>query len=108
MDSLANGDEYVVTLLSIAELLYGLYLRPRTSANLAEWARIKPGLQIDNIAENDALRAAELRIALRRHGWQLEMVDALIAVAALRLDLTLLTTDRDFTPIPGLRQENWI
>jgi predicted nucleic acid-binding protein len=36
------------------------------------------------------------------------MVDALIAVAALRLDLTLLTTDRDFTPIPGLKQANWM
>ena len=33
---------------------------------------------------------------------------SLIAVIALRYDLTLLTTDGDFQAIPGLRLENWI
>jgi predicted nucleic acid-binding protein len=38
----------------------------------------------------------------------LETVDSLIAVIALRNDLTLLTTDGDFKPIPQLKRENWL
>lgn len=35
-------------------------------------------------------------------------VDALIAVVALRYNLTLLTSDQDFTAIASLPQENWL
>ncbi|RIK38099.1 MAG: hypothetical protein DCC55_22160 [Chloroflexi bacterium] len=35
-------------------------------------------------------------------------VDALIAALALRYELTLLTTDKDFWAVPGLRMENWL
>ena len=40
--------------------------------------------------------------------FQLETVDALITAVALRYDLTLLTTDRDFNAVPQLKQENWL
>lgn len=33
---------------------------------------------------------------------------SLIAAVALRYDLTLLTTDKDFSAIPQLKQENWL
>jgi tRNA(fMet)-specific endonuclease VapC len=49
-----------------------------------------------------------LQVELRRQGWQLETVDALIVVVALRHDLVLLTTDRDFRAVPSLRCENWL
>lgn len=55
----------------------------------------------------DADQAADLQVHLRRQGRQLATVDALIAVTALRYDLTLLTTDKDFEVIPSLRCENW-
>jgi predicted nucleic acid-binding protein len=58
--------------------------------------------------ESDAERAAELQISLRRRGWQLETVDALVAAVALRYDLTLLTRDKDFVAITPLKQENWL
>jgi len=55
----------------------------------------------------NARQAAELQLFLRRRGRQLATVDALIAVIALRYDLTLLSTDNDFDPVPSLRRENW-
>ena len=58
--------------------------------------------------ESDAESAADLQLALRRRGRQLETVDALIAAVALRNGLTLLTTDMDFQAVPGLLQENWL
>jgi tRNA(fMet)-specific endonuclease VapC len=48
-----------------------------------------------------------LRVKLRQNGLQLEAIDSLIAIIALRYDLTLLTTDKDFRAIPNLRYENW-
>ncbi len=58
--------------------------------------------------ETDAVHAADLQIALRRHGRQLATVDAPIAALPLRYGLILLTTDRDFTAVPNLQQDNWL
>jgi len=58
--------------------------------------------------ENDLLDAASLQVLLRRQGRQLHTVDALIATVALRYKLTLLTTDKDFQPVPALVTENWM
>jgi len=58
--------------------------------------------------ETDAEFAAELQVSLRRRGWQLATVDALVAAVALRYDLTLLTADQDFQAIPRLQHESWL
>jgi predicted nucleic acid-binding protein len=71
------------------------------------WARLRPRFACHIPDEEDAENAAALQRSLRRQGWQLETVDAFIAVAALRYNLVLLTSDNDFAPVPGLRIENW-
>jgi predicted nucleic acid-binding protein len=58
--------------------------------------------------ETDAELAAELQVALRRRGRQLETVDALVAAVAIRYGLTLLTTDKDFKAVPDLGRDNWL
>jgi predicted nucleic acid-binding protein len=58
--------------------------------------------------ESDAQQAADLQIQLRRQGWQLATVDALVAAVALRHNLTLLTRDKDFMAISSLKQETWL
>jgi tRNA(fMet)-specific endonuclease VapC len=45
---------------------------------------------------------------LRRRGRVLSQVDMMLAALARRMDLTLVTTDRDFEAIPDLRTENWL
>ena len=81
-------------------------LTPSRRQNLAEWARLRPSFVCFTPGEDDAENAAALQRALRRQGWQLETVDAFIAVIALRYDLALLTSDNDFVPVPNLKQEN--
>jgi predicted nucleic acid-binding protein len=92
----------------ITETLYGIGLLPRATQNLSEWARLRPSLACYFPDEADAENAAGLQRSLRRQGWQLETVDALIAVVALRHNLVLLTSDKDFAPVPSLKQENWL
>ena len=50
----------------------------------------------------------ELSLDLRRRGRVLSQVDRILAALALHSGLTLLTTDRDFEAVPGLRVQNWL
>jgi tRNA(fMet)-specific endonuclease VapC len=108
LSRLQAGDAFAITVPIVAETLYGIGLLPRAAQNLAEWARLRPSLACFIPDEDDAENAAALQRSLRRQGWQLETVDAFIAVVALRYDLVLLTSDKDFVPVPNLKQENWI
>lgn len=104
---IATGDGFFLTAPVITELVFGFGLLPRAAQNMQEWLAIRPALRLLSIEETDAMDAAALQLSLRRRGWQLETVDALIATAALRNGLILLTTDGDFRPVPGLVTENW-
>jgi tRNA(fMet)-specific endonuclease VapC len=108
LDALEAGHSFSICSPSLAETLFGIGILPRAEQNLAEWARLRPHLPCYPVEELDAESAAKLQVSLRRRGWQLETIDALIAVTALRNGLILLTTDRDFEGIPGLSRENWI
>jgi tRNA(fMet)-specific endonuclease VapC len=104
---LAAGDSFFLTAPVITEVVFGFGLLPRATQNMQEWLAIRPALRLLPIEETDAMDGAALQLALRRRGWQLETVDALIATVALRNALILLTTDGDFRPVPGLGSENW-
>lgn len=91
----------------LTETIFGISILPRTKQNLQEWARLKPKIPCYILDETDSESAAELQISLRRRGWQLETVDALIVATALRYDLILLTTDKVFEAVPDLQYENW-
>lgn len=95
---LQAGDSFAITVPVVAETLFGIGVLPRAAQNLAEWARLRPSLVCYIPDEADAENAAALQRLLRRQGRQLETVDAIIAVVALRYDLALLTADNDFTP----------
>jgi predicted nucleic acid-binding protein len=105
---LQAGDTFAITVPVVTETLFGIGLLPRGSQNLAEWARLRPNLTCYIPDEPDAETAAALQRTLRRQGWQLETVDAFIAVVAIRYDLVLLTSDNDFAPVPNLKRDNWL
>lgn len=108
LKSMNAGETFSIAIPVLTETLFGIGLLPRASQNLGEWARLRPSLPCYSLDENDAENAAALQRALRQQGWQLETVDALIAIVALRYDLTLLTSDKDFSCIPSLQIENWL
>lgn len=103
-----TGNRFAINVPILAETLFGIRILPRGSENLTTWAQLEPQLVCYVPDGTDAVQAVDIQLSLRRRGRQLATVDALIAVTALRYDLTLLTTDNDFAPVPGLRVENWI
>lgn len=103
-----SGHTFAIAAPVLAEFLYGIQTLPRAKANLQEWQRYHDRFDFYDIQRLDAESAASIQVILRKQGWQLKTVDALIAAVALRYGFTLLTTDRDFTAIPGLALENWL
>jgi predicted nucleic acid-binding protein len=92
----------------ITETVFGFSILPRAVRNRLEWQVVRPSLVLLDLDEVHATDAADLQVRLRRGGRQLTIVDALIAVAALRHDLLVLTSDHDFSHVPQLRRENWL
>ena len=107
MDRMASGDRFWTCVPVVTETVFGLGMLPRATENLTEWSRLEVLMPCLRPGQREARLAGELQVTLRRRGWQLATVDALIAVVALRSDLVLLTTDKDFLAVPDLRHENW-
>jgi tRNA(fMet)-specific endonuclease VapC len=104
----AQGHSFSICVPVLTEILFGIGILPRGSDNLRRWGAIRAQFVCYAVHEVDAQLAAELQLSLRRVGWQLQTIDALIAAIALRYEMTLLTTDRDFWAVPGLQVENWL
>lgn len=91
--ALAGGDSIVTTGLILQELLQG-FAGPRDRKQIVERFAALPLLIPDR---RDYIDAAEFRNLCRRSGVQIGTIDALLAQLCIRHDLTLLTTDGDFT-----------
>jgi predicted nucleic acid-binding protein len=93
MDALGGSAVVVTTGLVLQELLQG-FSGPKASAAIVE--RFS-ALALVQPERGDYIAAAGVRNACRRGGVQIGTVDALIAQLCIGNDLTLLTTDLDFT-----------
>jgi predicted nucleic acid-binding protein len=93
--ALEGGQPVVTTGLVLQELLQG-FAGPRARRQLVERFAALPLLSPER---QDHIDAADLRNKCRRAGLQVGTVDALLAQLCIRHELTLLTTDRDFTGV---------
>jgi predicted nucleic acid-binding protein len=90
--ALTNGESILTTGIILQELLQG-FRGPKDRDAILERFSALPLLVPDR---DDHVQAAELRNECRRRGVQVGTIDALIARLAIRHEVTLLTTDRDF------------
>jgi predicted nucleic acid-binding protein len=92
-EALDGGEGVFTTGLVLQELLQG-FLGPKARDGIVDRFASLPFLTPDR---TDHIKAAESRNAFRRNGIQVGTIDALLAQLCVRHDLTMLTTDRDFT-----------
>ena len=93
--ALEGGEPVVTTGLVLQELLQG-FSGPRDRTRIIERFGALP---IISPERQDHIDAAELRNRCRRAGTQVGTIDAVLAQLCIRHDLTLLTTDNDFSGI---------
>lgn len=101
-------DDVCMSVVTKAELLYGVEISPRRAQDAAALAAFLPYVQAVTLDEDAALHYAEIRADLRRRGAMIGANDLFIAAHARALGLVLVTNNTtEFERVTGLRLENW-
>jgi len=95
MHAIEAGETLITTGLVLQELLQG-FSGPRDRTEILDRFSVLPLLVPDR---DDHIQAAELRNRCRRAGIQIGTIDALLAQLCIGNNLTLLSTDNDFTQV---------
>ena len=105
---LAAGVELNLCVFVFHELTYGAMVSHRPVEHLNRLAELLRFVTVREWAQDDALAAAEIRIARRSLGRPAAVVDTLIAGQALARGWPVLTADvRDFDHVDGLMVIDW-
>ena len=101
-------DDVCMSIVSRAELLYGVEVSPRRAQDAAALAAFLPYVEALPLDEDAALHYAEIRSDLKRRGVLIGANDRFIAAHARALGLTLVTNNtEEFQRVSGLAIENW-
>ncbi len=120
VSSLLKGQPYVVgrlktadpgrvclSVVTEAELLYGVARRTDATRLRAAVDEFLAAIDVLPWTDATAQRYATLRAELERRGRPLGALDMMIAAHAAEHDMMLVTNDRAFGAVPGLRVEDW-
>jgi tRNA(fMet)-specific endonuclease VapC len=101
-------DQVCLSVITKAELLYGVEVSPRRAHDAAALAAFLPYVEAVDLDEGAALHYAEIRADLKRRGVMIGANDLFIAAHARARGLTLVTNNTaEFERVPNLRLENW-
>jgi tRNA(fMet)-specific endonuclease VapC len=97
-----------MSVISKAELLYGVEVSPRRAQDAAALAAFLPYVEAVDFADDAALHYAEIRADLKRRGTLIGANDLFIAAHARAHGLTLVTNNTvEFERVSKLKLENW-
>jgi tRNA(fMet)-specific endonuclease VapC len=97
-----------MSVITKAELLYGVAISPRRSQDAAALGAFLPYVEVLDFGEDSAIHYAEIRADLKKRGALIGSNDLLIAAHARALELTLVTNNTaEFERVHGLAIENW-
>jgi tRNA(fMet)-specific endonuclease VapC len=98
-----------MSVVTYAELLYGVHLSLRKKSNQAAVDVLVRHLRILDWSQEAARHYAEIRAMLRKKGAMIGANDLMIAAHARSVGATLVTNNtRDFRRVTRLRIENWV
>lgn len=97
-----------VSVITKAELLYGVEVSPRHAQDAAALKAFLPHIAVQEFTEDAAAHYADVRADLKRRGEMIGANDLFIAAHARSLGLTLVTNNTaEFTRVQRLMLENW-
>ena len=100
--------QQVMSVVSYAELLYGVQLASKKKSNQAAVDALMRLLAVLQWPKDAARHYAEIRADLKKKGSMIGANDLLIAAHARSLGAVVVTNNtRDFARVKGLRIENW-
>lgn len=96
-----------ISAVTAGELWFGLAKRPEATQLRAGIIELMRRIDIVPWDDSAAERYGAIRATMERAGRPLAALDLLIAVHALNIGATLVTSDRAFNRVAGLRVEDW-
>lgn len=106
-DILRNSDFVYLSPISLGEYRFGI----QKSLNPSEFDSVLDGISrywpCLNITAATAQAYAEIRYELHKSGRPISPNDMWIAAQAREHDLAVVTKDKDFDFVPGLRRQSW-
>src|SRR5205085_6817872 len=105
--ALRAGDRFGICLPVLCEYRSGIRIGKRYQRNLARLQAALGVFRLWPADETTASTFADVFQQLRNSGSMMSQFDLLIAALALQHNVTLLTADRDFQAVNGLKFENW-
>jgi tRNA(fMet)-specific endonuclease VapC len=107
-NEIRQGIRFGTSMPVICELEAGIQQTKRPAACRATLDRLLQEVRIWPVDREIAHLFGEIYVELRRSGRAMSHVDIVLAALARSMDLTILTTDRDFEALPDIRTENWL
>jgi tRNA(fMet)-specific endonuclease VapC len=97
-----------MSVVTKAELLYGVEVSPRRAQDAAALAAFLPYVEALDLTDNAAIHYAEIRADLKKRGKMIGANDLFIAAHARAMGLTLVTNNvAELERVHGLSLENW-
>jgi tRNA(fMet)-specific endonuclease VapC len=97
-----------VSVITKAELLYGVEVSPRRTQDAAALQAFLPHVAVLEFPDDAAAHYAQIRADLKKRGQMIGANDLFIAAHARALGLTLVTDNlAEFERVRGLSLENW-
>jgi tRNA(fMet)-specific endonuclease VapC len=104
-----NPDEIKISVVTQAEVWFGLQLHPSGAQKQARIRELFEGIEVLSLDSTVAKSYAVIRAKLHKTGTLIGPNDLWIAAHALSQGMTLVTNNtRQFKRVPGLKLENWV
>ena len=102
-------EHQVMSMVTLAELLYGVQLSSRKKENRAAVDVLSRHLSVIDWTRDAAEHYADIRADLKKKGQLIGSNDLMIAAHARSLGAIVVTNNvKDFRRVKGLRHENWM
>ena len=102
-------EHQVMSMVTLAELLYGVQLSSRKKDNKAAVDALTRHLAVIDWTRDAAEHYADIRADLKKKGQPIGSNDLMIAAHARSLGAIVVTNNmKDFRRVKGLKRENWM
>jgi tRNA(fMet)-specific endonuclease VapC len=101
------GAEIGISLVVKGEIVFGL-VRNANAKGRKRFDALLEAIEVWPMQETLADVYGEVRAAMEQSGNRMDANDMWIAAHSLSLDAVLVTDDRVFSRVPGLKVENWL
>jgi tRNA(fMet)-specific endonuclease VapC len=107
IERVVQADSVLIPSVAIGELAYGAYNSTRQQADLARIHRLMEKMRVVGCDERTGLHYDAIKAELRRRDRMIPENDIWIAAIALQDNLILVSRDKHFSEVEGLRLERW-